>query len=107
LAADALHHGNLADFGALMFESHASLKNDYEVTSPELDCLVDVARSIDGVAGSRMTGGGFGGCTVTLIQRDRIRKFEDSVARSYRHRFGRSPRFIVARPSDGASEMAA
>lgn len=69
-AVSALEIGDFDKFGQLMNESHDSLKNDYEVSSVELDTLVSAAREIDGVLGSRLTGAGFGGCTVTLLKKD-------------------------------------
>lgn len=71
-AAEALEKGDIKKFGQLMNESHDSLKNDYEVSSVELDTLVKAAREINGVLGSRLTGAGFGGCTVTLLRKDVI-----------------------------------
>lgn len=71
-AVDALEKGDFNKFGQLMNESHESLKNDYEVSSIELDTLVTAAREINGVLGSRLTGAGFGGCTVTLLKKDVI-----------------------------------
>lgn len=66
--AKALQQNNYVRFGKLMVESHRSLRDDYEVSCPELDTIVDAALEIEGVFGSRMTGGGFGGCTVTLVR---------------------------------------
>lgn len=71
-AVEALEKGDIKKFGQLMNESHDSLKNDYEVSSVELDTLVKAAREINGVLGSRLTGAGFGGCTVTLLRKDVI-----------------------------------
>lgn len=66
-AAEALKQKDFNKFGELMVESHVSLKNDYEVSCPEIDCLVELALQVQGVIGSRITGGGFGGCTVTMV----------------------------------------
>lgn len=71
-AAAALERGDLARFGRLMNESHDSLRDDYEVSSVELDSLVSAAREVDGVLGSRLTGAGFGGCTVTLLRKNAV-----------------------------------
>lgn len=71
-ATSALERGNLLKFGTLMNESHDSLRDDYEVSSQELDTLVSAAREVDGVIGSRLTGAGFGGCTVTLLRKDAV-----------------------------------
>lgn len=73
-AAVALEKGDFQRFGRLMNESHDSLRDDYEVSSKELDSLVSAAREVDGVLGSRLTGAGFGGCTVTLLRKDAINK---------------------------------
>jgi galactokinase len=75
--------------GELMYASHASLREDYEVTVPELDVLVDATLKIPGVYGSRMTGGGFGGCTVSLMRREALREFEDRMAEAYRAAFAK------------------
>jgi galactokinase len=104
-ATKALSMGDYFAFGCLMFQSHESLRVDYEVTSPELDLLVDTAQACEGVLGSRMTGGGFGGCTITLVQRDAIEDFMDVSREAYRSKFGSDPEFIVPRPSDGAREV--
>lgn len=73
-AATALENGDFQRFGQLMNESHDSLRDDYEVSSKELDSLVTAAREIDGVLGSRLTGAGFGGCTVTLLRKNAVDK---------------------------------
>ena len=96
--------GDLAAMGQLMLESHASLQNDYEVSSPELDFLVYRAMTIEGVYGSRMTGGGFGGCTVTMLHPDHVEGFKDAITRAYEERFQITPRIYECRPSAGASE---
>jgi len=104
-AADALAGGDWAEAGALMYESHRSLRDDYEVSSPELDTLVDLARemgSAGGVYGARMTGGGFGGCTVTLAASDRVADIGERMAREYLGRHGRPLTWFVSRPARGA-----
>lgn len=73
-AAVALEKGDFQQFGRLMNESHDSLRDDYEVSSKELDSLVSAAREVDGVLGSRLTGAGFGGCTITLLRKDAVNK---------------------------------
>ena len=106
LAAAA--HLSARDFvavGALMYDSHRSLRDDFEVSSPELDALVDAAREIGeagGVLGSRMTGGGFGGCTVTLVRTDAVASVAATIARVYELRTGRTASTFVSRPARGA-----
>jgi galactokinase len=90
--------------GQLMVESHLSLQHDYEVSCPELDFLVDTAVGIDGVLGARMTGGGFGGCTVNLFRRGAGERFRDEIAQAYQERFGLTPQIFECRPSQGAGE---
>jgi galactokinase len=91
--------------GALFVESHRSLQHDYEVSCEELDFLVDSAVGIDGVFGARMTGGGFGGCTVNLVAAQQVKRFERQIAESYRMRFGMEPQVFRCKPSRGASEV--
>ncbi|MEM1011457.1 MAG: galactokinase [Planctomycetota bacterium] len=86
--AEALRSGDYASAGERMYESHASLRDDYEVSTPELDGLVEAARGIDGVFGSRMTGGGFGGCTVTLCHPDAADAVRDGLAKAAKELFG-------------------
>ncbi len=104
-SVDALLSGDLTSFGRLMDESHASLRDDYEVSVPQLDVLVTAARSIPGVLGSRMTGAGFGGCTVSLVQGEAVAEFERQVPRAYRAQTGLDPSIYVCRPVDGASVL--
>jgi galactokinase len=94
-----------AEMGGLMLESHSSLRDDYQVSCPELDFLVDAAMKIEGVYGSRMTGGGFGGCTVTLLRAGAAPAFQEQVAAAYRTRFDAIPRVYPCEPSDGAGEL--
>jgi galactokinase len=96
-AARALKVGKLGDFGALMTESHRSLRDDFEVSCPELDLLVKLANNTDGVLGSRMTGAGFGGCTVSLVHKDAVATLIDKLG-EYTARFGLTPEvFVVER----------
>lgn len=104
-AAAALENEDLKTFGALMFESHASLRDDYEVSCAELDELVDAAAKIDGTLGARMTGGGFGGCTVNLVLRTAVEDFKQSITRAYTATFNREPTIYLFDASDGASEI--
>src|SRR6185369_13987827 len=82
-AGDALERGDLDRFGELMGESHGSLRDDYEVSSEELDLMVEIAHKIEGVYGARMTGGGFGGCTVNLVADLHVEEFKRRVSREY------------------------
>jgi galactokinase len=97
--------GDVTGMGTLMVESHRSLQHDYEVSCAELDFLVDAALTIDGVFGSRMTGGGFGGCTVTLLRTDAAEGFRAAIAQSYERQFGVTPRAYSCEPSEGAAEV--
>jgi galactokinase len=104
-AAAALQAGDWAMLGELMVASHLSLKNDYEVSCPELDGLVKAASAIGaegGVIGSRMTGGGFGGSTVSLVQTGREREIAERIALDYRRRTGRDATAFVTKPARGA-----
>jgi len=104
-AADHLEAREFAEVGALMYESHQSLRDDFEVSSVELDTLVDVAREIGrvgGVLGARMTGGGFGGCTVTLVRTEQVGRVAETLSHEYRKRTGQSETSFVSRPARGA-----
>jgi galactokinase len=101
-AAKALQSGDADSFGHLMYCSHASLRDDYEVSCKELDLLVDLASSIPGVYGARMTGGGFGGCTVNLIRADAAASFQTLIAQAYRERTGITPDIYVCESAQGA-----
>ena len=102
-AVQALKRSDLIAFGALMDASHESLKNDYEVSCPELDLLVALARDHHGTYGARMTGAGFGGCTVALVRPDTAKTFIESVSAGYARETGRPPEVYVFRPSEGAT----
>jgi galactokinase len=101
----ASEHGDLHRMGWLMVESHRSLQHDYEVSCAELDFLVDRSLGIEGVFGARMTGGGFGGCTVTMLQPDAVPGFRQEIAESYERRFGVTPAIYPCEPSAGAGEV--
>jgi galactokinase len=103
-ARGALERGDPESFGRLMNESHRSLKEDYEVSSTELDLLVGIACGITGVYGSRMTGGGFGGCTISLVRSSAVEEFQSAVARDYQRATGRKPDIYIVRASDGVRE---
>ncbi len=101
-AVAAIKAKDLVKLGKLMYLSHYSLRDDYEVSCPELDLLVETAASIDGVAGSRMTGGGFGGCTITLLKTKCLAQFKTRVERAYEDAFRIVPEIFEVRPSAGA-----
>jgi galactokinase len=101
---EASGRGDLATMGKLMVGSHRSLQHDYEVSCAELDFLVDTALGVLGVFGSRMTGGGFGGCTVTMLRPDAVRHFTEVVSGRYRETFSVQPAFYPCVPSSGAGE---
>lgn len=101
-AVEALKNKNITLFGQLMNASHESLKLDYEVSCEEIDLLVELAQSIEGVLGSRMTGGGFGGCTVSIVKEEVIYKFKQLLGEQYEKRTGHIAEFYVVDIGDGA-----
>ena len=103
--ADAASRGDLAGMGRLAVESHRSLRADYEVSCPELDDLVDIAMHLPGVVGARMTGGGFGGCTVNFVCCEQLSRFGPAVAAAYRAKWQRMPEVYVCEPAPGASQI--
>jgi len=105
LAAQALESGDANLFGKLMLESHESLREDYQVTGEALDCLVNAAQEVDGVLGSRMTGAGFGGCTIHLMQESTVPCFRQHVREQYLKVFEREPDFYQACFGPGAREL--
>ncbi len=100
-AVTALKKNDLASFGRLMNESHVSLRDDYEVSCPEIDVLVDAAWKVPGVIGSRITGGGFGGCTVSIVNDSAVGEFKDCLTEAYEKKVGRTPEFYVVSIGDG------
>jgi galactokinase len=104
-AAAALEKADLATFGRLMAESHVSLKNDYDVSCPELDLMVELAVQVEGVYGARMTGGGFGGSTVNLVDKRAVEDFQRRVASGYEKATGLSPQILVSAAAEGAGEV--
>ena len=104
-AAEALTSSDLPAFGRLMAASHASLRNDYEVSCPELDLMVDLATKQQGVYGVRMTGGGFGGCTINMVQTAAVSAFRHSVADAYEQSTDLSPQVFVSSAAAGAGEV--
>lgn len=105
--ARALRSGRLDRFGSLMVTSHASLRDDFEVSCPELDAAVEAAMAESGVYGSRMTGGGFGGCAVTLLETAAVERVQLAILARFSRSFSRTPRFFTARASPGVSEIGA
>jgi galactokinase len=91
--------------GHLFSESHASMRDDYEITCEEIDFLVESARSLEGCYGARMTGGGFGGCTVNLVRSDAAEAFREAISETYQVRFGLEPVAFLCNPGAGASEI--
>ena len=104
-AVDALENDDVEKFGKLMNESHFSLRDDYDVTGKELDTLAEIAWQIPGVIGSRMTGAGFGGSTVSLVKNDAIETFKKTVAEGYTKKIGYAPSFYVANISEGTHRI--
>jgi len=104
-AVECLKKGDLPGFGSLMNASHESLRVDYEVSSRELDLMVEIARRQEGVLGARMTGGGFGGCTVNLLDADTGEEFAARVAAEYEAATGIAPEIYVCRTARGVSEI--
>ena len=104
-AVDYLRAGDIEAFGKLMNASHVSLRDDYEVTGLYLDTLAEEAWKIDGVIGSRMTGGGFGGCTVSLVKDEAIDEFKEKVGKAYTEKTGLKADFYIAEIGDGAKKI--
>ena len=105
-AADALELGDLQAFGNLMLESHRSLRDDFEVSCTELDLLVELAEQAEGVYGTRMTGGGFGGCSVALVRPACVEAFKRTVQEGYERATGRKPEIYVCSAADGVGQIA-
>jgi galactokinase len=99
---DALRHGDLPGFGEMMYATHKGLSKRYEVSCRELDFLVDRAKTIPGVAGARMMGGGFGGCTINIVQSNAVNTFSEQIGEAYKQRFSIVPEIYVTQPEDGA-----
>ena len=104
-AVAALKADNIARFGELMNQSHVSLRDDYEVSCKEIDILVDLAWKIPGVIGSRITGGGFGGCTVSIVENDAVDNFIRSIGASYKEKVGHEAEFYTVDIGEGAGEL--
>ncbi len=104
-AVAALRSGDIGKFGELMNQSHISLRDDYEVSCKEIDILVDLAWKIPGVVGSRITGGGFGGCTVSIVKNDAVDTFISSIGKAYKEAVGHEAEFYTVDIGDGASRI--
>jgi galactokinase len=104
-AVEALKANDVEKFGQLMNESHVSLRDDYEVTGVELDTLVEEAWKVDGVIGSRMTGAGFGGCTVSIVKDEAIDRFIKQVGAAYKEKIGYAADFYVVEVGDGPCKL--
>ncbi|MDB1923468.1 galactokinase [Clostridium tertium] len=105
MAKEALAKNDLSTFGKLMNESHISLRDDYEVTGIELDTLVELAWNHEATIGARMTGAGFGGCTVALVKKDRAQDFIEKVGQGYKEKIGYEASFYIANIGDGTREI--
>jgi galactokinase len=101
----AAEAGDLLSMGRLFLASHRSLQRDYEVSCEDLDFLVDTAADFTGVYGARMTGGGFGGCTVNLVAPERLELFESHMTEAYRRRYEIEPQIYRCVPAPGAGEI--
>ena len=104
-AAKALRAGDVATVGALMKACHISLRDDYEVSSPELDVLAEAAWEVEGCYGARLTGAGFGGCTVALVAPDAVSDFATRVVAAYEAAFDRAPDIYACRSANGVERM--
>ena len=104
-AVKALQENNLELFGQLMNASHVSLRDDYEVTGIELDTLVELAWATEGVVGARMTGAGFGGCTVSIVKDECVDNFKENIRVKYKEKIGYEPDFYVVSTSDGTRKL--
>jgi galactokinase len=104
-AAAALKSRDMTGFGKLMYASHASLRDDYEVSCEELDLLVEIASGMQGVYGARMTGGGFGGCTVNLVEIQAVSGFERKVSQLYQEKTGKIPPIYICSAAEGAGRV--
>ena len=104
-AVKALSENDIELFGRLMDESHVSLRDDYEVSCEEIDFLVDTAHSVNGVIGSRITGGGFGGCTVNIVKNEALPEFKEKINKDYLQKFGKEPGIYVVSIGNGAGRI--
>jgi galactokinase len=103
-AADALASRDVALFGRLMNESHVSMRDDFEISCREVDQMVALNQAVDGVHGARMTGGGFGGCTISLVEAGAVEAFRQSVAKGYQDATGITPQIFTSTAGAGVGE---
>ncbi|MBR1478296.1 MAG: galactokinase [Lachnospiraceae bacterium] len=104
-AIEALKKNDIAEFGRLINLSHVSLRDDFEVSCPEVDVLVDAAWKVTGCIGSRITGGGFGGCSVSIVKNEAVDEFKEKLTAAYREKVGKEPEFYVVEAGDGPREI--
>ena len=104
-AVEVLKKGDIASFGQILCEANVSIRDDYEATGVELDTVFDIAMGIDGVMGSRMTGGGFGGCNISIVRKDKVESFMNTVKRKYTEIIGYEPSFYMSGAGEGAGEI--
>ena len=104
-AVEALKNNDVELFGKLMNASHQSLRDDYEVSCEEIDILVDLAQAMPGVLGSRITGGAFGGCTVSIVKNDTVDRFVEEIGKAYQEKVGHEAEFYVVEIGDGAGRL--
>jgi galactokinase len=105
-AVEAFEAGDVTEMGRLFYASHASMRDLFGISSPELDALVEIAAGVPGVIGARLTGAGFGGCTINLVRRDAVDALREAVLRDYPARTGLAPRVFEVAASDGARRIA-
>jgi galactokinase len=101
-SVEALKRGDLATFGRLMNESHSSMRDWFEITTNDIDALVEIQQNTPGCYGARMTGGGFGGCTVALAREEAVPSLVEAIRTRYPTRTGKTPQVYVCRATDGA-----
>jgi galactokinase len=106
-AREALLAGDMKEFGDLMIAAHASMRDDFAASCTEVDSLVEIASRQQGCFGARITGGGFGGCTVNVVKTESVEKFVEQVKHEYEHTVGIKADCFVSSPSDGALALAA
>ena len=102
---EALKAGDIETFGKLMNETHISLRDDYEVSCAEVDALVEIAWATEGVLGARITGGGFGGCTVNIVKNDAVDIFVEKIKKEYKEKTGIEAEIYFANIGDGARKL--